>query len=91
MFVERMEVLEYRPKFEVELSTFESTITETPRKLALLPCQWKYWHRAKNRLRNKTGFGMYNSQNVEKSGFGQSVCLSDRLSCCRFSRELSQA
>ena len=24
----------------------------------LLPCQWKYWHRAKNRLRDKTGFGM---------------------------------
>ena len=36
----------------------------------LLPCQWKYWHRAKNRLRDKTGFGMYNPQNVEKSGFG---------------------
>jgi len=34
MFVERMEVLEYRQKFEVELSTFpESTSTETPRKL----------------------------------------------------------
>jgi len=34
MFVERMEVLEYRQKFEVELSTFpDSTITETPRKL----------------------------------------------------------
>ena len=25
----------------------------------LLPFQWKYWHRAKNRLRDKTGFGMY--------------------------------
>ena len=52
----------------------------------LLPCQWKYWHRAKNRLRDKTGFGMYNPQNVEKSGFGQSVCvsvcLSVRLSVC---------
>jgi len=34
MFVERMEVLEYRQKFEVELSTFpNSTNTETPRKL----------------------------------------------------------
>jgi len=34
MFVERMEVLEYRRKFEVELSTFpESTNTETPRKV----------------------------------------------------------
>ena len=34
MFVERMEVLEYRLKFEVELSTFpESTNTETSRKL----------------------------------------------------------
>jgi len=34
VFLERMEVLEYRPKFEVELSTFpESTNTETPRKL----------------------------------------------------------
>ena len=34
MFVERMEVLEYRKKFEVELSTFpDSTNTETPRKL----------------------------------------------------------
>jgi len=34
MFVERMEVLEYRQKFEVELSTFpDSTNTETPRKL----------------------------------------------------------
>jgi len=75
--------------------------------IILLPCQWKYWHRAKNRLRDKTGFGMYmyNPQNVEKSGFGQcvsvslsvcvSVCLSVRLSvglsCCRFSRELSRA
>ena len=34
MFVERMEVLEYRQKFEVELSTFpDSNNTETPRKL----------------------------------------------------------
>ena len=34
MFVERMEVLEYRQKFEVVISTFpESTNTETPRKL----------------------------------------------------------
>jgi len=34
MFVERMEVLEYRQIFEVELSTFpDSTNTETPRKL----------------------------------------------------------
>jgi len=46
----------------------------------LLPCQWKYWHRAKNRLRDKTGFRMYNPQNVEKSGFGQSVCVSVCLS-----------
>ena len=46
----------------------------------LLPCQWKYWHRAKNRLRDKTGFGMYNPQNVEKSGIGQSVCVSVRPS-----------
>ena len=30
----------------------------------------------KNRLRDKTGFGMYNPQNVEKSEFGQSVCVS---------------
>ena len=34
MFVERMKVLEYRQKFEVEISTFpDSTNTETPRKL----------------------------------------------------------
>ena len=34
MFLERMEVLEYRQKFEVELSTFpDSTNTEMPRKL----------------------------------------------------------
>ena len=34
MFVERMEVLEYRQKFGVELSTFpDSTNTKTPRKL----------------------------------------------------------
>ena len=34
MFVERMEVLEYRQKFENELSTFpDSTNTKTPRKL----------------------------------------------------------
>ena len=34
MFVERMEVLEYCRKFEVELSTFpDSTNTETSRKL----------------------------------------------------------
>jgi len=34
MFVERMEVLEYRQKFDVELSAFpDSTNTETPRKL----------------------------------------------------------
>jgi len=43
----------------------------------LLPCQWKYWHRAKkNRVCDKAGFGMYNLQNVEKSGFGQPVCVS---------------
>jgi len=48
----------------------------------LLPCQWKYWHRAKYRLRDKTEFGMYNPQNVEKSGFGQSVCASICLSVC---------
>jgi len=36
MFVERMEVLQYRQKFVVELSTFpDSTNTETPRKLIL--------------------------------------------------------
>jgi len=36
MFVERMEVLKYRQKFEVELSIFpDSTNTETPRKLVL--------------------------------------------------------
>jgi len=40
---------------------------------SLLTCQWKYWHRAKNRLRDKTRYGMYNPQNVEKSGFRQSV------------------
>ena len=44
--------------------------------IILLPFQCKHWHRAKNRLRGKTGFGMYNPQNVEKSGFGQSVCVS---------------
>jgi len=34
MFVERMEVLEYRQKFENEPSTFpDSTNSETPRKL----------------------------------------------------------
>jgi len=34
MFVERIEVLEYRQKFEVELSTFpDSTNTKTQRKL----------------------------------------------------------
>jgi len=34
MFVEGMEALEYRQKFEVELSAFpDSTNTETPRKL----------------------------------------------------------
>ena len=48
----------------------------------LLPCEWKYWHRAKNRLRDKTGFGIYNPHNVEKSGFGQSVCVSVRPSVC---------
>ena len=36
MFVERMEVWQYRQKFEVELSTFpDSTNTKTPRKLLL--------------------------------------------------------
>ena len=44
MFVERMEVLEYRQKFEVELSTFpDSTNTETPRKLVFsltCVCVW---------------------------------------------------
>jgi len=51
-------------------------------KSLLLPCQWKYWHLAKKkRLRDKTGFGMYNPQNVEKSGFDNpSVCLSVLLS-----------
>jgi len=34
MFVERMEELEYRQKFDVELSTFpDSTNTETPKKM----------------------------------------------------------
>jgi len=34
MFVERMEVLKYRQKFEVELSTFpDSSNFKTPRKL----------------------------------------------------------
>jgi len=42
----------------------------------LHPCQWKYWHRAKNRVWDKAGFGMYNLQNVEKKGFGQTVCVS---------------
>ena len=58
----------------------------------LLPCQWKYWHRAKNRLRDKTGFVMYNPQNVEKSGFGQSVCVAVCLAVCLlslFSRALT--
>jgi len=48
----------------------------------LLPCQLKYWHHAKNRLRDKTGFEIYNPQNVEKSGFGQSVCVSVCPSVC---------
>jgi len=41
MFVERMEVLEYRQKFEVELSTFpDSTNTKSPRKLVFsLTCE----------------------------------------------------
>ena len=40
MFVERMEVLEYRKKFKVELSTFpDSTKTETPPKKRFLA-----WH-----------------------------------------------
>jgi len=60
-----------------------------------LPCKWKYWHRAENRLRDKTGFGMYmyNPQNVEKRGFGKSVYVSVRPSVrlARFSRELSRA
>jgi len=46
----------------------------------LLPCQWHYWHRAKNRVWDKTGFGIYNLQNVQKIGFGQPVCLSVLLS-----------
>ena len=53
-----------------------------PQVVILLPCQWKYWHRAKNRLPDKTGFVMYNPQNVEKSGFGQSVCVSVCPSVC---------
>ena len=60
---------------------------------------WKCWHRAKNRLRDKTGFGTCNLQNVEKSDFGQSVCvcvclsacLSVRQSCCSFCGEPSRA
>jgi len=44
MFGERMEVLEYRRKFEVELSTFpDSTNTETPRKVVFsLTCVCAY-------------------------------------------------
>jgi len=39
MFVERMEVLEYHQKLEVELSTFpDSTNTETPRKVFSWTC-----------------------------------------------------
>jgi len=44
MFVERLEVLEYRQKFDVELSTFpDTTNTETPRKLVFsltCVCLW---------------------------------------------------
>ena len=44
MIVERMEVLEYRQKIEVKLSTFsDSTNTETPRKLVFsLTCVCVY-------------------------------------------------
>jgi len=57
IFVERMEVLEYRQKFEVELSTFrDSTNTKTPRKrvfsltcvcvcLCQKVCQWISYER----------------------------------------------
>jgi len=54
----------------------------SPTLFFLLPCQWKYWHRARNRLRDKTGFGLYNPKKVEKSGFGQSVCVSVCLTVC---------
>jgi len=44
-----------------------------------------YFHmslaRAKNRLRDKTGFEIFNPQNVEKSGFGQSLCVSVCFVC----------
>ena len=39
MFVERVEVLEYRKKFEVELSTFPDSNTETPEKNWFLACR----------------------------------------------------
>jgi len=44
------------------------------------------WHRAKNRVRDKAGLGMYNLQNVENSSFGQPVCVcvSAGLSVCLF-------
>jgi len=57
MFVERMEVLKYRQKFEVELSTFpDSTNTGTPRKMIFSltcvcvsvcekVCQWTSYER----------------------------------------------
>ena len=51
----------------------------------VLPCQWKFWHRAKNRPRDNTRFGIYNPQNVKKSGFGQSVCVSVRPTVCMLS------
>jgi len=75
------------PKFKMEWKSESWTFPPECKmvlvtRLFLLPCQWKYWHRAKNRLRDKTEFGMYNPQNVEKSGFGQLVCVSVCLSVC---------
>jgi len=62
MFVERMEVLAYRQKFEVELSTFpDSTNTKTPRKLVFSltcvclcekVCQWISYETVDRFVRN---------------------------------------
>ena len=50
-------------KVDFAISETENVSTTVKKKQGIfgvsLPCQWKYWHRVKNRLRDKTGFGMY--------------------------------
>ena len=56
------------------------------RTVILLPCsikKWKYGHGEKNRVRDNAWFWLYYPQNMKKSHFPKSVCVSVCLSMYR--------